>query len=231
MLSVQLAMLLRDVAGATRIAERAEILLREHESSLATLSRFVRAWCRAASGEPAALAIMERSLDELSARDVRRGRPTCLAVLAEQLLAHGRVRDALACLGVAVATIDATGERIYEAEVHRLRGECWRALAASGRRRRPSTLVTGGFPTNDPLAEAERSFVYALDVARRQRARWWELRAATSLAALLIEQDRGDEAHHLLAPLHASFREGHDARDLVDATALLDRKKKPRAPR
>jgi predicted ATPase len=71
-------------------------------------------------------------------------------------------------------------------------------------------------------AEAEKCFRASLDVARKQDAKWWELRATTSLARLLARTDRRDEARPLLAEIYNWFREGFDTADLKDAKALLD---------
>jgi predicted ATPase len=70
--------------------------------------------------------------------------------------------------------------------------------------------------------EAERFFRAALDVARAQEARWWELRATSSLARLLAKQDRRDEARTKLSEIYNWFTEGFDTADLKDAKALLD---------
>jgi predicted ATPase len=96
------------------------------------------------------------------------------------------------------------GHRTYEAELYRLRGELLRA----------QNLSAG--------SDAEASFRRAIEAARRQTARSWELRAATSLARLQRNQGDRDEARALLAPLYAWFTEGFDTRDLKDAKALLE---------
>ena len=91
----------------------------------------------------------------------------------------------------------------YEAELHRLEGELRLRL--------------------DPRDEqrAEASFRRALDIARVQEAKSWELRAATSLARLWAEQRRRGEARELLAPVYGWFAEGFDTADLKDANTLL----------
>jgi predicted ATPase len=100
--------------------------------------------------------------------------------------------------------IGASDERVYEAELMRLKGELF--LQDSGGAR----------------SEAETCLRQALAVAREQKARAWELRAATSLARLWRDQGRRTEAHELLAPVYDWFTEGFEIADLRDAKALLD---------
>ena len=71
-------------------------------------------------------------------------------------------------------------------------------------------------------AEAEACFQHAMQIAREQQAKLWELRAAISLARLWGEQDKRAQAHDLLAPVYGWFTEGFDTTDLKDAKALLD---------
>jgi predicted ATPase len=71
-------------------------------------------------------------------------------------------------------------------------------------------------------AEAEACFCEALDIARRQKAKLWELRAATHLARLWQSQGKRHEAKELLAPIYAWFTEGFDTPPLEEARALLE---------
>ena len=96
-----------------------------------------------------------------------------------------------------------TGERWFEAELHRLKGE---ALLDA---RQPS------------FAYAEVEFQRALAIAREQGARFWELRAATSLARFWSYQKRNEDAHALLAPVYVWFTEGFETPDPTNARALL----------
>ena len=105
-------------------------------------------------------------------------------------------------LDEAAKLIDTTQERWSEAEMHRLRG----------------TLLLS---MREPTA-AEDSFRRALAVARRQSARFWELRAATSLARLWRDQGKRVEARELIAPVYCWFTEGFATRDLKEAKVLLD---------
>jgi predicted ATPase len=103
-----------------------------------------------------------------------------------------------------MTTLEATGERWVEAEVHRVAGE----LALNS-------------PISDK-AKAEEYFERSIAVARRQQAKLWELRAAMSMARLWRDQDKRDKARNILAPLYNWFTEGFDTRDLKEAKALLD---------
>src|SRR5262249_61529016 len=97
-----------------------------------------------------------------------------------------------------------TGERWYEAELHRLKGELLLQQHV------------------DHQAEAENCFLRALDIAHNQEAKSLELRAATSLARLWQQQGKRQEAHDLLAPVYGWFIEGFDTADLQEAKALLE---------
>ena len=81
-------------------------------------------------------------------------------------------------------------------------------------------LTNTKFPT--PSKEAEQSFRAAIDLAREQKAKWWELRATTSLARLLASQGHRDEAGPMLTDIYNWFTEGFDSADLIEAKALLD---------
>jgi predicted ATPase len=72
------------------------------------------------------------------------------------------------------------------------------------------------------FARAEVEFLQAMDIARDQSAKLWELRAAVSLTRLWRDQDRNSDAHHLLSPIYAWFTEGSECADLKAAKLLLD---------
>ena len=131
------------------------------------------------------------------------------AALAEGYVALGRMEDGFAAVTEALAAAERTGERRNEAELYRLKGEL--------------TLRRGGTgPSTNVEDEAERCFRQAIEIARRQEARSWELRATMSLARLLAKQDRRDEARTMLAEIYGWFTEGFDTRDLKESKALLD---------
>ena len=105
------------------------------------------------------------------------------------------------CLAEAGEIIERTRERYNEDQLHRPRGDL--------------------LNTTGDQAAAERNYHQALEVAKRQRAKLWELRAATSLTRLWRDQGKRCEARDLLAPVYGWFTEGFDTRDLKEAKALL----------
>ena len=129
--------------------------------------------------------------------------PYCCAVLADVAAHLGHTADGLQALAEAHTLMEQHEERVWEAEVCRLRGVILRL---------PET----------PQAEAEACFQRALDVARRQEAKSLELRAAMSLGRLWQQQGKRAEARQLLAEVYGWFTEGFDTRDLREAKALLD---------
>jgi predicted ATPase len=132
------------------------------------------------------------------------GRPHFLALLAEAYGTMGEPKAGLTVLTEALTLAETTGERWYEAELHRLKGEL--LLQQS----------------SDNHLEAEACFHHAIDIARNQQAKSFELRTVTSLARLWQQQGKRQEAHDLLAPVYGGFTEGFDTADLQDAKALLD---------
>ena len=128
--------------------------------------------------------------------------PYFLGLLADLSAQDGQVEAGLATLDEALAA-QATGQRLVEAELYRLRGSL---VLQMGR----------------PQAEVETWLRRALDVARRQEAKSLELRAAMSLSRLRQQQGKRKEAHDLLAEVYAWFTEGFDTADLQEAKALLE---------
>src|SRR5262249_61978620 len=136
------------------------------------------------------------------------GRSSLLALLAATYGKAGQAEEGLNTLAEALAVVDKTGERFYEAEVYRLKGELTLQNKAPG----PQATVE----------EAEAGFLKALEIARKQQAKSLELRAAMSLSRLWQQQGRRQEAHELLAEIYGWFTEGFDTKDLQEAKALLD---------
>jgi predicted ATPase len=130
--------------------------------------------------------------------------PSFLTYLAIGYAELGQFDGAWRCIDEAIATIETTKERWFEAEVHRVAGEL--ALSSAEPER----------------AKAERHLEKALAVARHQQAKSWELRATANMARLWRDQGKWQEARELLAPVYSWFTEGFDTLDLKGAKALLD---------
>jgi tetratricopeptide (TPR) repeat protein len=123
--------------------------------------------------------------------------------LAEAYDGMGQATEGIPVLIEALTTAHNTGERFWEAEIHRRKGELLLALSA------------------EQHAEAEACLHQALDIARRQQAKSLELHAAMSLSRLWQQQGKREEAYTLLAPVYGWFTEGFDTADLREAKALL----------
>jgi predicted ATPase len=115
----------------------------------------------------------------------------------------GQTEKSFALLDDGLAHVE-RGEKIEMAEILRLKGE---------------VLLIG---ERSATAEAEKCFRQALEVARAQEAKWWELRIATSLAGLLRDTNRSDEARTILGEIYNWFNKGFDLPDLKEAKALLE---------
>jgi predicted ATPase len=109
----------------------------------------------------------------------------------------GQPKKGLKPLADAAELVQKTQERWAEAELHRLRGILLLSM--------------------NQHAAAEDSFKEALAVARRQSAKFWELRAASSLAGLWRDQEKRKEARDLLAPVYGGFTDGFDTPVLIEA--------------
>jgi predicted ATPase len=142
--------------------------------------------------------------------------PLWLAILAEAYGKAGHAGEEQTALTEALAHVNKTGERFWEAEIHRLQGE-WLLSQGTG----PGSVPTAA-PERSIMAEAEACFARALDIARHQQAKSLELRASMSLARLWQQQGKRPAAHALLAPIYGWFTEGFDTADLQEARALVE---------
>jgi predicted ATPase len=157
------------------------------------------------------IAQIQQSLAAWRAMGLELTRPRFLVELADACAQAGRAEEGLRALDEAQALIEQSGEGYYTAELYRLRGEL---LLESADR----------LSANAELLErsAETCFWRAIELARCEQARSWELRATVSLCRLWHTQGKETEAHDLLAKVYAWFTEGFDTPDLKDARALLD---------
>jgi DNA-binding SARP family transcriptional activator/predicted ATPase len=157
------------------------------------------------------IAQMRRGVTAKHATGARVNLAGTLCAIAEAQARAGQPEVGLTSLDQALALVQETDERYYEAELHRVRGELLRARRAPG-----------------DEAEAEASFHKAIQVARGQQAKSWELRATTSLARLWQAQGRIDEARQVLSEIYGWFTEGFDTPDLREARGLLEELSNPK---
>jgi DNA-binding winged helix-turn-helix (wHTH) protein/predicted ATPase len=168
-------------------------------------STTLHGWALAMQGQgEAGIAQMRQGHATTEAMGFKAYKPYFLSLLAEAYRVEGRPEEGLNTLAEALVMMDTTEMRFYEAELYRLKG----------------ALVLQQSSNHAP--EAEACFHQALDIARQQQARSWELRAATSLACLWQQQDKRHEAYDLLAPVYGWFTEGFDTADLQEAEMLLE---------
>jgi len=124
--------------------------------------------------------------------------PGFLALVAEVCEKVNQPGEGLSAVAEALAAAEHTGQRYWDAELHRLKGMLTRQ------------------------SDAEACFLEAIRIAQRQRAKSLELRAATSLSRLWATRGKASEAHALLSAIYAEFTEGFDTADLSDAKSLLE---------
>jgi predicted ATPase len=170
-----------------------------------TLGAMLYGWALAHQGQgKEGIAQISQGLSAFRATGAEISRPYFLALFAEAHSVIGQPEAGLTVLTEALALVDTTGERWYESEIYRLKG----ALLLQ--------------QNSDNATEVEACFHHALDIARSQQAKSFELRTAMSLSRLYQQQGKRQEAHDLLAPVYNWFTEGFDTADLKDAKALLD---------
>ena len=143
-----------------------------------------------------------------------------LALLAEAYGKAGQAEEGLTALAEALAVVDKSGERFYEAELYRLKGELTlqKLSVVSSQLSVPNPQPLAP----SPQAEAEACFLKAIEIARQQQAKSLELRAVMSLARLWQQQGKKAEAHQMLSEIYDWFTEGFDTKDLQEAKALLE---------
>jgi class 3 adenylate cyclase/predicted ATPase len=165
----------------------------------------LKGWAMASAGEvEEGVSELEKGLSAYRETQMGLRQPYYLALLAEIFGKTGRAADGLRAVDEALEFTDTTGERSWEAELYRLRGELWLLHAP------------------DRPAEAEGAFHRAIEIAVEHEIKAWQLRAATSLARLWQTQGSTEQARDLLAPVYTWFTEGFETPDLKDAKALLD---------
>lgn len=174
-----------------------------------TFGSIYRGWMLAEQGKgKEGIAQIRQALAILPTTGTELDRPYFLTLLAE---VYGKVEQAeegLSVLDEALGIVDKTRERVYEAEVYRIKGEL--ALRAGEKEK-------GG-----KGEEAEGCFLRAIAIAQKQQAKSLELRAVMSLARLWQSQGKTAEARQMLAEIYGWFTEGFDTKDLQEAKGLLE---------
>jgi hypothetical protein len=129
------------------------------------------------------------------------------------------VEKGVATVAEALRLVDKNDERLYEAEVYRIKGE----LVLQPSVRGPTSAIAHRTETRIHTleADAEQCFTKAIDIARTQQAKSLELRAVMSLSRLWQHQGKSVEARQMLAEIYSWFREGFDTKDLQEAKTLL----------
>jgi DNA-binding SARP family transcriptional activator/class 3 adenylate cyclase len=197
--------LCRDVQAVQQRVEKALGISAEQGFALyLAWGAVLRGWVLAERGQE------DDGIDQIrqgiAARQSTMRLPNAFAFLAEAYGKVGQVEEGLSVLAEALDRVDGSGERCWEAELHRLKGELLLQRGEGG----------------GSLRDAELCFQRALEVARRQQAKSWELRAATSLGRLWERQGKRDRARAQLQEVYGWFTEGFDTPDLKEAQALLD---------
>ena len=196
----------REILVARETAESAITLSVEHGfTAQLALTTFQRGWAMAKQGHhQEGITQMQEAQAAIRATGSELGWPHYLNLLADAYTGAGRLAEGWSALTEAFAFADEHEDRLNEGETHRLKGEL--LLRQNG----------------SNAADANKSFERAIEIARNQSSKSFEMRAKTSLARLLRDTGRRDEARAMLAEIYGWFTEGFDTADLKDAQALLD---------
>jgi predicted ATPase len=201
-------------------AEAAIALAREHDLAAVLLgASIVRSFALTRQGRlEEGITQAREGLAAFRAHGFQQGSTAFLALLAEALGQAGQIADGLATLAEGLAFAERTGECYYEAEMYRLKGELLLKIEDGGLKIEdcdtPSSIL-------GPRSSPEECFCQAIEIARRQEAKSWELRAVMSLSRLYQRHGRREEARAMLAEIYGWFTEGFDTADLQEAKALL----------
>jgi predicted ATPase len=152
------------------------------------------------------------------------GRTGSLAALADAHRKAGQIEEGLTLLSEALALVNKTGVHVSEAELYRLKGELTlqQLKIKNDELKITKTEISSTQHLTPSTQEAEACFHKAIEVARHQQAKSWELRATMSLARLWQSQSKKVEAHQMLSEVYNWFTEGFDTKDLQEAKTLLE---------
>jgi predicted ATPase len=215
-------------AAALRVAEE------QGFTFFAARAKSIEGWiCAQQTRVDEGIAHMRQSLAVYERLGIERGLPHFLADLAEAYAEGGQYEEGEATLTRALRLVANTGERWYEAELWRLRGELTLQKGARNRElgagfSSPQALSLKPQDSREMAQEAERYFLKAIAIARQQQAKSLELRAVMSLVRLRhfqasqhVTHTALTEAHNMLSEIYNWFTEGFDTKDLQEAQTLL----------
>ncbi len=191
-------------AARQRAAATMEMSAEQRNPTFLGFGTIFHGWSVAQDQIEDGIAEIDQGIATFRATGARTWIPYFLGLQAETYARAKRIDDGLASVAEALTLADKTEQHCWQVELNRIKGELLLTVSSNNH------------------AEAESCFFQALDIARRQQAKSWELRAATSLSGLWRNQGKRKEAHELLAPIYDWFTEGFDTGDLKDARALLD---------
>lgn len=211
----------REAGQAREKAEAAIAVSSEHGlvfyKAMATV---IHGWALVEQGQQEeALEEMRHGLAAHQSTGVEIIRPHFFALLADALGKTGHPDEGLRVLEEALELVHRTGERNWEAELYRLKGEL---LLMQGTDRGVSRAREQVLATAPTIAQAETCFNESLKIARQQQAKAWELRTAMSLARLYKNTGCREKARNLVSKVYESFTEGFDTLDLREAKTMLN---------
>ncbi|MBI3757224.1 MAG: AAA family ATPase [Deltaproteobacteria bacterium] len=179
------------------------------------------------------IALLCRGIADARSTGGRVIQPFYASLLAEAYAKAGRVEEGLHVLDEILTVVRDTGERCHEAHIYRLKGELTlqqsraslgqvQDMSQASQNKATISNTQHLAPSTQAEAEAEACFLKAIEVARKQQAKSWELRATISLARLWQQQGKQAEARQMLAEIYGWFTEGFDTKDLQEAKKLLE---------
>jgi predicted ATPase len=212
----------RDVAAVHARTE--ELLTLATEQGLLfwmAMGTYTRGWVLAEQGQAAeGMALMRQGIGAQRAAGMEAQLSGYYYILAEACGKAGQIEEGLQALAEGFAAVHQHDEHVYEAELWRVQGQLmlqqFQVSGSTFQVSNPQSLAP------NPQVEAEKYFLQAIDIARRQQAKAWELRAAISLSRLWQQQGKKEKARQLLAEIYNWFTEGFDEKDLQEARALLE---------
>jgi predicted ATPase len=194
----------RDWRGALQFADRAIQVAREYDLQMVSAIGLAMRGLARATVEPSATSSAEirDALDDYRRTGARFHVPFLLSLFAEASLVRKDWDDGMSAISEALSLIEETGERHVLPEVYRIRGDL---------------LI------HSKKGDPEADYLKALELARLQGTRLFELRAAKSLAQLWAAQQKRAEARDLLIPIYEWFTEGFNTSDLKSAKEQMER--------